>query len=331
MAAGTLPCVVFGVVDAAGRSSRGVACGPGRSVDERSIFFLASITKGIVATAFMQFVDEGRLDLHTPLVRYLPELDGHGREAVTAWHVLTHTSGLPDISLEALRRERPGYQRSLEIVLAGRPAWQPGTRYEYNSSAWLLLSETMARLSQLTFPEALTRRLTRPLGMADTSFDPRGQRDRIVTVRGSRLDNRLVQELLLRFLSRAQLPGGGLFGTLEDLLRLGRALLPCGPGDSGPRVLSQRSIDEMGRQQTRGMTTRGPDGAEQEVRQGLGWRKPQAGWPGSDSAFTHGGISGGRLWIDPQAGFAFAFLTNLWQAPIEPAIEVLGDIYRSRG
>ena len=87
----------------------------------------------------------------------------------------------------------------------------------------------------------------------------------------------------------------------------------------------------MGRQQTRGMTTRGPDGAEQEVRQGLGWRKPQAGWPGSDSAFTHGGISGGRLWIDPQAGFAFAFLTNLWQAPIEPAIEVLGDIYRSRG
>ena len=35
--------------------------------------------------------------------------------------------------------------------------------------------------------------------------------------------------------------------------------------------------------------------------------------------------------MDPEAGFAFAFLTNLWQAPLEPAIEVLEAIYRARG
>src|SRR3990172_1277073 len=111
--AGTLPCVAFGLVDAAGRSRSAVASKPGRSIDERSIFFLASVTKGIVATAIMRYVDEGRLDVHAPLTRYLPEFDSEGREAVSAWHVLTHTSGLPDIALQTLQRQRPTYQRAL--------------------------------------------------------------------------------------------------------------------------------------------------------------------------------------------------------------------------
>ncbi len=80
-----------------------------------SVFFLASITKAIVATAVMRYVDEGRLDLQASLGRYLPELKGSALEDVTAWHVLTHTSGLPDMPVDSLRRERPTYQRSLDV------------------------------------------------------------------------------------------------------------------------------------------------------------------------------------------------------------------------
>ena len=71
------------------------------------------------------------------------------------------------------------------------------------------------------------------------------------------------------------------------------------------------------------------DGSTRPVRQALGWRKPRAEWPGTPSVFTHAGISGGRLWVDPDAGFAYAFLTNLWQAPEEPALAVLEEIYRA--
>jgi CubicO group peptidase (beta-lactamase class C family) len=328
--AGTLPCVSFGLVDATGRTAVRVLAAPGLSVAEDSIFFLASISKAIVATAVMQYVDEGRLDVHAPLTRYVPELAGDvGR--ITAWHVLTHTSGLPDIPVETLRRKRPTYQRTLAFVAASQPAWPPGSRYEYNSAAWVLLSEAMSRLSQMPFAEALERRLTRPLGMADTTFDPRSHRSRLVPVRGSRMDNRLIRELLLRFLARAQMPGGGLFGSVPDLLRLGRALLPADGTTGGPRVLSAAAIDEMGRSQADGLMHQGQDGRLHEIRQGLGWRKPQREWPGSERAFTHGGISGGRLWVDPEAGFAFAFLTNLWQAPVEPAIETLEAVYRAIG
>ncbi len=329
VSADTLPCASFGLVDAAGRTATRIVAAPGLRVAEDSVFFLASISKAIVATAVMQYVDEGRLDVHAPLVRYLPELDG-GAAGVSAWHVLTHTSGLPDISLETLRRERPAYRKTVAFVTGSQPAWPPGNHYEYNSAAWVLLSEVMARLSGMPFADALALRLTRPLGMADTSFDPRSRRSRIVPVQGSRMDNRLVQELLLRFLARAQLPGGGLFGSLPDLLALGRALLPTNGTALGPRVLSQAAIDEMGRSQADGLTHQGPDGHVHEIRQGLGWRKPQTEWPGSERVFTHGGISGGRIWVDPEAGFAFAFLTNLWQAPLEPAIEILEAVYRAR-
>lgn len=328
---GTVPCAALGVVDSAGRLACEFVGGPGGAPERESVFFLASITKGLVATATMRYVDEGRLDLDASLARYLLELGGTPLEPVTARHVLTHTSGLPDMSVESLRRERPTYEHSLAFVRESSPVTEPGTAYAYNSVTFMLLAETMARLSRASFSEALAQRLTGPLGMVDTTFDARPFRDRVIPVHDLGADNRLVQAVLMRFLAAAQMPGGGLFGTLPDLLRLTQALLPADPVAPGPRVMSQAAIDEMTRDHTEGMTHVSEDGVEHEVRQALGWRKPQRDWPGSASAFTHGGISGGRVWVDPEAGFAVVFLTNLWQAPIEVSVAVVDAVYRARG
>ena len=97
VADGRLPCVAFGVVDGDGRSEIITLARPTLEVHDDSVFFIASVTKAVVATAVMQYVDEGRLDLYAPIARYVPGFAGDGREAVTAWHVLTHTSGLPDM------------------------------------------------------------------------------------------------------------------------------------------------------------------------------------------------------------------------------------------
>ena len=320
VADGELPCLVFGVVDAQGRSAVMAVGGEGMEVHEDSVFFIASVTKAIVATALMQYVDEGRLDLRAPLARYVPEFDRDGREAVTAWHLLTHTSGLPDISQERMRSERPTHSRILAETLGSRPRWEPGTRYEYNSAAWCLLSETMAHLSSSTWPEVLTERLLGPLGMTDTTFDGRGLRDRIVQVDGIGASNRLVAEVLLWFLSRAALPGGGLFGTAPDLLRLGYALLV-------PGLLSQETIANVAEQQIAGVPHIAEDGSVSYVEHGLGWRRSGGGWPAGERVLTHGGRPGSRLWIDPEHGFAFTFITNVWGVSSAVAIAVLEQIY----
>jgi CubicO group peptidase (beta-lactamase class C family) len=326
---GLLPCAVFGITDAQGTLATHALSGRDRDVDERTMFFLASVTKPIVATAIMRYVDEGRLDLRRPLGAYLPQA-GPNLDGVSAWHVLTHTSGLPDASIETLIRERPTYRRMLETVLASAPEFEPGARFRYASAPWMLLAEVMARLSGMPFAAALEHRLTGPVGMVDTVFDPRHDRARVATVHGLRIRNRLVGEVLMRFMARATLPGGGLFGTVADLLAFGRALLATGgvPGEA-PRLLSRARQDEMTREQTSGLLEDLADGTSRPARWAIGWAKPGPGWPGSPAAYTHGGAAGGRLWVDPEHGFAFAFLTNLWAGPDEPALRVLEDVYRA--
>lgn len=327
VAEGVIPCAAIGVIDARGAFRCDFVPGAEGRLDLRTVFFLASLTKGIVATAVMRYVDEGRLDLDLPCARYLPGMAGTDAGEVTARQVLTHTSGLPDMPIESLRSERPTYERAVRWLRESERLAEPGTTYSYNSVAFILLAEAMAALSRVRFDVALATRLTGPLGMVDTTFDSRGLRDRLMPVHGIGADNRLIQEVLVRFLAAARMPGGGMFGTLADLLRLGRALLPADPSAPGPRVLSQQAIDEMSRNHTEGWTHVAEDGVRREVRQGLGWRVPQRHWSGSPQAFTHGGITGGRLWVEPAGGFAVAFLTNRWQAPIEVSLSVIDEVY----
>jgi CubicO group peptidase (beta-lactamase class C family) len=211
----------------------------------------------------------------------------------------------------------------LEETLATVPRWEPGSRYEYNSSAWSLLSETMARLSSSRWPDVLEQRLLGPLGMVDTTFDARSQRRRVVSVDGVGANNRFVAEILLWFLARASMPGGGLFGTVADLLRLGEALLK-------PGLLSQATITSMAEQQIAGVPHIAEDGRVSHVEHGLGWRRSGGGWPAGEQVLTHGGRSGSRLWIDPERGFAFAFVTNVWGVSSEVAMAVLDEVYRAQ-
>jgi CubicO group peptidase (beta-lactamase class C family) len=343
---GELPAVVFGVVDAQGR--REVVAISGRQrVHEDSVIFIASVTKAIIATALMQYVDEGRLDLRSPLSRYLPEAVGSPVADVQPWHVLTHTSGLPDMLEQEIRSRRPTYRDMVRKTLLDGPRWEPGTRYEYNSSAWVLLSELMACLSSMPFPEVLDTRVLRPLGMTETVFDARPFRDRIVTVEGTGADNRLVAEALLWMLARACFPGGGLFGTVPDLLRFGGALLNGGNGtggqgiggengvggfaglDGAPRLLSAAAVARMAEPQTAGVPEIAEDGSVSYMDQGIGWRLSSGEWPAGERVITHGGRSGSRLWVDPERGFSFAWLTTLWGVSSEAAIAVLREVYRS--
>ena len=215
----------MGVSDALGTLAIHAVPGPAdRRVAADSVFFLASVTKPIVATAVMQLVDEGRLDLHAPISRYVPEYSGGLRDRVTAWHVLTHTSGIPDIGLEHLTRGRPSFAKQLRTVL--RRDAHVRARQPLLVRVQLVLPAgggPRRRLTGLPFPEALRRRVLAPLGMVDTSFDPRPQRPRVQQVHGVRVDNFVTRELMVRFLASATLPGGGLFGPAEDLLRFGRS------------------------------------------------------------------------------------------------------------
>jgi len=85
-------------------------------VEPATICAIASITKPVVATAVMQLVAEGRVRLGDAIDRYVPELAAADRPTITLWHLLSHTSGLPDYDLGELLVSRPDRATLLQRI-----------------------------------------------------------------------------------------------------------------------------------------------------------------------------------------------------------------------
>ena len=69
----------------------------GKAQTPDAVFLLASITKPMTASALMTLIDRHQVSLSDPVQRFIPEFRGDGRERVLIHHLLTHTSGLPDM------------------------------------------------------------------------------------------------------------------------------------------------------------------------------------------------------------------------------------------
>lgn len=329
---GDLPAAALAIGDADGKiRSETFAQGTG-DMNAGSLFFLASVTKPIFATAFMRLVEDGKLSLDDPIQRHLPEFSGSaGKAEVTSRHLLTHTSGVPDFPIDQIRSARPSAARMTRFAIDSPLNFKAGTRWEYCSSSFYLLGLLIHRLTGMPYVRHLQARLLSPLGMNST-FDPRRAGRPIVPVQGVGADNRFIRFFLLRYMAGAAVPGGGLFGTLDDLLRFGAATLR--PTKNGGRYLplAPETIEQMVTDQTRG-TVGIFDGEERLVHFGLGWGKPtlMGETPGSDRVVSHGGATGTRLWIDPDEGLVFVFFTNRWSPDRGPEIEAIHGTYAALG
>ncbi|XZE46863.1 serine hydrolase domain-containing protein [Pirellulaceae bacterium SH467] len=148
----------------------------GDAKDQHASFLLGSISKPIAIAAVMSFYDEGAIQLSDPVSKFLPEFRGDGREAVTIQHLLTHVSGLPDQVPEnaELRRGQAPLGRFVAAALQLKPAFKPGTAYEYSSMGILLACEIAQRLSGITIDRLVNDKVTKPLGMSDSSLGVSG-------------------------------------------------------------------------------------------------------------------------------------------------------------
>ena len=329
VAKGVVPTAALAVGDADGGIRSEAFGGRRRQVTIDDYFFLASVTKPIFATAFMLLVEDGQVGLDDPIANWLPEFDEGDKRKVTARQLLTHTSGVPEYPLDRLARERPSVERQTRATLAAALIAEPGTRYEYCTSSYLLLAAMIERITSTRYRAFLHDRVLEPLDMR-TTFDPRRAGRKIVSVEGVGLDNAIVRFLMLRYLAGTALPGGGLFGTLDDMLRFGAAALRPRQLDGRAIPTSRETFALMGEDQLHGMTGM-YDGEEREVHHGLGWGKPTLmhDLPGSSNVVSHGGASGTRLWIDPDSGLVFVYFTNVWSADRSPENAALFGTYEA--
>ncbi len=127
-------------------------------VDAQTVFEAASLTKPLVSFIALQLVDEGLLDLDVPLLDLCGEYVPNDTRAhrITSRHVLTHTSGLPNIVREAA---------PLQTYFA------PGERFSYGSSAFAWLQRAMQTVADRPLEALARERVFAPLGMAHSSLE----------------------------------------------------------------------------------------------------------------------------------------------------------------
>jgi len=131
-------------------------------VQTDTVFEAASMTKPLFAYLVMQQVQGGRLDLDTPVMRYLPETfypPQPWQARITARMLLTHTSGLPNWRPGGDERNGP-----LEI------AFEPGLRLNYSGEGYFYLQRVLEHLTGEPLHVLAERALFRPLGMTHSSF-----------------------------------------------------------------------------------------------------------------------------------------------------------------
>ncbi|HWF78422.1 MAG TPA: serine hydrolase domain-containing protein [Caulobacteraceae bacterium] len=136
------------------------------------VFRIASLTKQFTATAVMILEERGALSVDDPVERWLPDWPVRGRE-VTLRHLLNHTSGiwrhdsgeLPD------RTRRPNLEPAeiLKMIAERGFEFEPGARYRYNNSGYLLLGAIIERASGRPYAEFLREAIFAPLGMTRTA------------------------------------------------------------------------------------------------------------------------------------------------------------------
>ena len=278
-----------------------------------TMYDVASLTKVAATTmAAMILWDEGRLVLEAPVVRYLPDFRGDGRERVTVEHLLTHRSGLPAAPTLGGSVTAEGARRALLTTPVTR---QPGSRGTYSDAGPAILALVVEAVAREPFERFVERRVFRPLGMSHTAFRPSSAHAKHIAPTSLTLPPGIVHD------GNARRLGGiaghaGLFATGDDLARLALALLNGG-ATGRVRIASDSAVERF-------------------TRRSAGWRA--LGWDTcaggascgqrmGERAFGHTGFTGTSMWIDPERELFVIVLTNeVLPRESAPPIAILADV-----
>ncbi|MBD8484503.1 beta-lactamase family protein [Frigoribacterium sp. CFBP 8759] len=155
-----------------GMADTGTGETPGEAVDpERTLFRVGSVSKVVSATAIMQLVEKGDLDLDADVQQYLDfDLDTP-KGAVTLRHLLTHTAGFEEVIAGLIGT--PGSEKTLREAVSEAPPAQvftPGTTPAYSNYGATLAGYVAERVSGVPFADLLQRDVFDRTGMTSSSF-----------------------------------------------------------------------------------------------------------------------------------------------------------------
>lgn len=292
----------------------------GRAHDPEAVFLLASISKPMTATGVMILSDRGELSIADPVSKFIPEFKGGDRDLVTVRHLLTHTSGLPDMLPEnvALRKRHAPLKDFVAATCKTPLLFKPGTQVRYQSMGILLAAEIAERITHRPLRDFLRDELFRPLEMSRTSLGLGGRQisdTMLCQVQSAPKEYGAGDDSDWNWNSAywrdLGAPWGGVHSTAPDVAKfLELFLAPDG------RILKPQTAARMIVNQNQGLSD----------PRGLGWMVKPGIFGHSCSAQTYGhyGSTGTVAWADPKTKLSCVLLTT--KPADDPRSGLLGPV-----
>src|SRR5436190_1471327 len=282
-----------------------------------AMFWIASQSKPITATAVMMLVDEGKIALDDPVEKYLPEFKGQMVVAeqdaahallrkpvhpVTIRNVLSHTSGMKFSSpMEQPTLDALTLKDAVRSYAMMPLQTEPDAKYQYSNAGINTAARILEVVSGLKYEDFMQKRLFDPLGMKDTTIWPNEEQvARLAKAYKPNAAKDDLEETTVGQLTyplpdrrRQPMPAGGLFSTATDVARFCQMLLSGGELD-GKRYVSETSLKEMTKKQT-----------AEALKDGYG-----LGCSTGGGGYGHGGALATNMNVDPARGLIIVYLVQ---------------------
>ncbi len=294
----------------------------GEKVNENTLFHMASISKTFVATAIMQLVENGKMDINKLVIEYVPyfKLEDERYKKVTVKYMLTHLSGMPDV--ENYEWDKPkygddaleGYVRSISDK---KLMWNPGEKFAYSNIAYEILGDVIAKASGMSFEDYIKENILNPLGMMESTFlNEKVSRVLLTTphVRDSRFE-KTISEIFPY--NRIHSPSSTLYSNVTEMCNYAITYMNKG-NFNGKQIFTRKSYEAM--------TMPYAEAGRGELNIGLSWFIKD--YHGAVRISHSGGDTGFRsnLIILPEKGMAVVGMSNCDYGNVEMITEAALDI-----
>lgn len=269
-----------------------------------TLFQIGSNTKVFTATLAMMLVEEGKLDLDTPVHEYLPDLrlaDEQALNTINMRHLLTHMSGLEGDIFEDYGIGDDALAKGIEAAVNWKQEREPGEVWSYCNSGFYLAGRVIEHIVGQPFESIVAERVFAPLGLERSFWF--AQEAIMYSAAAGHNQNPGEDAPTVAHpwaIPRASNPAGAIISNVEDLLKFCAFHMGDGTVD-GEQVLSRESIQAMQSVQAR---------VNSVSSWGIGWSLDTRG--GVD-IIRHGGGTNGhitQMLAVPEQNFALSVLTN---------------------
>lgn len=250
---------------------------------------IASCSKWLTAALVMQFVDEGKLSLDDPVIKYIPEFEKYFKKYISIRHCLSHMTGISDegnfFKRMFQRKKFSSLEEEVNSFAARDIRANAGTDFWYGNIGLNIAGRVLEVISKKKFELLIKTKLLNPLGMRKTSF--------------STLDGSVVN------------PSGGAVSTAEDYMKFLVMLLNKGKYN-GVQILSEEAVEQMMQIQTKPELIKYAPKAAEGYGYALGSWVAEKDANGKTTVAASPGLFGTWPMIDYCRGYAYlVFVKNL--------------------